>query len=88
MYKNAIINVHTHGRKNMEPYKQMYYHLFNAVTNALEAMASGKPAEAAALLRKRNVRRKNSILPRMAMFKTAPICNGSEPFLRMFRRAG
>ena len=51
MYKNAIINVHTHGRKNMEPYKQMYYHLFNAVTNALEAMASGKPAEAAALLR-------------------------------------
>ena len=34
----------------MQPYKEMYYHLFNAITDALEASAKGEYQTARSIL--------------------------------------
>ena len=50
MYRNEIKFVHIQEESRMPPFERMYYHLFNAITDALREMEAHDDARAAQIL--------------------------------------
>jgi len=51
MYINAIIKCTHKGGGSMPPYKRMYFHLFNAITDALQKLTQQEYAQAKEIMK-------------------------------------